>query len=102
MCSTVIFLLDRYHWEFRESLCMYVERGGGKFGVLVLCSVYHSFLQDKVPAYADQSFQYFSLLCFLLKKMQAEIPLSNSEARLTKEIEWLKSARVCGEEESQL
>lgn len=51
-------------------------------------------LQDKVPMYADQSLQYFSLLCFLLKKTQAEAVLSNAEARLTKEIQWLKNARV--------
>lgn len=49
---------------------------------------------EKVPQYADQSGQYFSLLCVLLNWAQIDQPLSNGEARLKNEIDWLKKARV--------
>lgn len=49
---------------------------------------------EKVPQYADQSAQYFSLLCVLLNWAQIEQPLTNGESRLNNEIDWLKKARV--------
>lgn len=60
----------------------------------LLVSTMMRVLQEKVPQYADQSGQYFSLLCVLLNWAQIEQPLSNGEARLKNEIEWLKKARV--------
>ncbi|XP_067944193.1 ubiquitin carboxyl-terminal hydrolase 9X-like [Watersipora subatra] len=46
----------------------------------------------QVPQYANQSTQYFSLLCHLLNWAQLEQPLNNCETRLKAEIDWLKNA----------
>ena len=60
------------------------------------CKYFFS-LQVKVPKYADQSAQYFSLLCQLLNWAQSDghFAVNNVESRLETEIEWLKKASVC-------
>lgn len=106
---TVSTRSDESKASFLHNSSLLYRNGEHSLALLFVCRVYcpctssvftlstwcNTVMQDKVPIYASQSGEYFSLLCHLLNWAQMEQPLARGEDRLTDEIKWLKKTRVC-------